>query len=181
MQAVEKFDTLLTRTYQMEYKPSDDQINPFVQIVEHKTRPRLEEIHLRNRYKRSLSALLRSKAVPGTLDKTHAVLNTLHKYENGLKGKVSLAAPTKEHKKLAALRQGRDPRMNEANAHFDKLEKENQGFNVGRHQGARPTSAVLAWRPRNPFLTYEKPTLTDAQEHVLAQKQLHAKIMTDRL
>ena len=97
MRAVEKFDTLMTRTYQMEYKPSDDPINPFVQVVEHKLRPRLEEVHLRNRYRRTLSALLNSKPIPETQDKTHAVLNTLHRYENGLQGKVSLAAPTKEH------------------------------------------------------------------------------------
>ena len=135
MQAVEKFDTLMSRTYQMEYKPSDDPINPFVQIVEHKLRPRLEEVHLRNRYRRTLSALLASKPLPDTQVKTHGVLNTLHRYENGLQGKVSLAAPTKDHQKYAALRKGRDPRMNEPNAHFDKLGKENQGFNVGRHEG----------------------------------------------
>ena len=84
MQAVEKFDTLMTRTYQLEYKPTADPINPYIQVVEHKTRPRLEEVHLRNRYRRTLSALLRSKPVPGTFDKTHAAFNTLHKYENGL-------------------------------------------------------------------------------------------------
>ena len=84
MQAVEKFDTLMSRTYQVEYKPSDDPINPFVQIVEHKLRPRLEEGHLRNRYRRTLSALLASKPLPDTQVKTHGVLNTLHKYENGL-------------------------------------------------------------------------------------------------
>ena len=97
MKGVEKFDTLMTRMYQMEYKPSDDPINPYVQVTEHKIRPRLEEVHLRNRYRRTLSALLRSKAVPGVLDKTHAALNTLHQYETGLKGKVAPSAPTKEH------------------------------------------------------------------------------------
>ena len=72
--------------------------------------------------------------------------------------------------------------MNEANAHFDKLDKENQGFNVGRHQGGgRPTSAILAWRPRIPFLTYEKPTLTHVQEHIHTNKRLHAKVMDDRV
>lgn len=98
MQATEKFDTLMSRTYQMEYKPSDDPINPFVHVVEHKLRPRLEEVHLRNRYRRTLSALLRSKPIADTHDKNHSVLNTLHRYENGLQGKVSQAAPTKEHR-----------------------------------------------------------------------------------
>lgn len=98
MNGVEKFDTLMTRTYQMEYKPTEDPINPFVNIIEHKLKPRLEEVHLRNRYRRTLSALLRSKPLKGYQDKTHAVLNTLHKYENGLQGKISQAAPTKEHK-----------------------------------------------------------------------------------
>jgi len=125
MSAVEKFDTLMTRMYQFEYKPSDCLINPFAQVVVHKTRPRLEEVHLRNRYRRTLSALLRSKPVPGFQDKTHSSLNTLHRYENGLQGKVSSAAPSKDHQNYAALRQGRDPRMNEPNAHFDRLVKEN--------------------------------------------------------
>ena len=94
---------------------------------------------------------------------------------------MSLAAPTKEHQKYAALRKGRDPRMDEPNAHFDKLGKENQGFNVGRHEGKRPTSAILAWRPRNPFLTYEKATLTDAQLEEMDSKKLHSTIMNDRV
>ena len=71
--------------------------------------------------------------------------------------------------------------MNEPNAHFDRLEKENQGFNIGRHEGQRPTSATLAWRPRNPFLTYEKPALTDAQIQEFDSKKLHATIMNDRV
>ena len=115
------------------------------------------------------------------MDKTHSVLKTLHRYENGLQGKVSQAAPSKEHRQYAALRKGRDPRMNEPNAHFDRLEKENQGFNVGRHEGQRPSTAVLAWRPRNPFLTYEKPVLTSGQLQELEGRQLHAKIMNERV
>ena len=35
-------------------------------------------------------------------------------------------------------------------------EKENLGFNAGRRTGKRPSTAVLAWRPETPFLTYEK-------------------------
>ena len=63
--------------------------------------------------------------------------------------------------------------MNEANAHFDRemekmrqrMEKENQGFNMGRHELQRPSTAILAWRPRNPFVTYEKAALTQAERH----------------
>ena len=40
---------------------------------------------------------------------------------------------------------------------------------------------MLAWRPRNPFLTYEKATLTNGQIQELENKQLHAKIMNDRV
>ena len=47
------------------------------------------------------------------------------------------------------------------------MEKENHGFNKGRHEGQRPSTAILAWRPRNPFLTYEKAALTKAQQHEL--------------
>jgi hypothetical protein len=120
MEKVEKFDTLLTQTYNVKYEPSLDLINPYIKIVEHKLKPRLEEIHMRNRYRRSLSALLNSKATDPILDRNHSSLNTLHTFEHRLQGKVSRAAPTKEHRNLDNLRQGRDPRMNEANAHFDR-------------------------------------------------------------
>ena len=115
-----KFQTLMSREYQMKYEPSGDAINPNFKIIEHKTRAPLHEIHRRNQYRRSLSALLNSRAPDPLLDKSHAVMNTLHHHEPHLQGKVSAAAPTKDHQKYAALRQGRDPRMNEANAHFDK-------------------------------------------------------------
>lgn len=52
---------------------------------------------------------------------------------------------------------------------------------MGRHERERPNTAVLAWRPRNPFLTYEKATLNDAQLYELENKKLHAKIMDDRV
>jgi len=119
MEKVDKFNTLLTQTYNVKYEPSLD-LNPYIKIVEHKLKPRLEEIHLRNRYRRSLSALLNSKATDPMLDKNHSSLNTLHTFEHRLQGKVSAAAPTKEQRNLNNLRQGRDPRMNEANAHFDR-------------------------------------------------------------
>ena len=86
----------MSRTYLVEYKPSND-INPFFKVMEHRTRPILAEVHHRNRYRRTLSALLNSKKVDGHLDKTHKSLNTLHKYEINLQNKVSLAAPTKAH------------------------------------------------------------------------------------
>ena len=120
MDNVETFDTLLMRTYELEYKPSGTPLHPFIKCVEHKDRARLEEIHIRNKYRRSLSALLAAKPVKSQNVKGHQALNTLHKFETNLRGKVSQAAPSKEHQKYAALRQGRDPRMNEANAHFDK-------------------------------------------------------------
>lgn len=75
--------------------------------------------------------------------------------------------------------------MNDANAHFDKLQaqmnKENLGFNVGRHDGKRPSTAVLAWRPNKPFLTYEQRCLTKGQEQDFNNKRLHAKVMNDRV
>lgn len=108
------------------------------------------------------------------MDKNHSALQTLHHFEKKLQGKVSDAAPTKDHKNLAALRKGRDPRMNEQNAHFDKLQaqamKENQGFNIGRHENQRPTTAVLTWRPKKPFLTYEKKVTTKGEDEVFYQK-----------
>ena len=146
----------MTRMYQVRFQPSDDPINPYVRVIEHKTRPRLTELALRDRYRRPLSALLSSKPVNPLKNRTGKSLNTLHAFETGLRGKVSAAAPSKDHQKYAALRQGRDPRMNEVNAHFDRLDKENHGFNMGRVYGDRPTTAVLAWRPNTPFLTYEK-------------------------
>ena len=98
---------------------------------------------------------------------------------------MSLAAPTKAHRNYAALRQGRDPRMNEANAHFDeeqaRLDKENQGFNMGRKKGQRPSSAIIRWRPTTPFLTFEKHPLNDAEKLEYLNKTLHAKVMNDRV
>ena len=104
MQHNPKFDTMLTRTYQARYEPSGCEINPYFLITEHKLRPRLEEIHKRNMYRRSLSQVLNSKANDPVMDKTHATLNTLHKFEKNMKGKVSVAAPTKDHQQLAAMR-----------------------------------------------------------------------------
>ncbi len=175
----------MSKTYHMEYEPSACQINPFVKVVEHKTRPRLEEVFKRNMYKRSLSALLNSKPTNKVIDKNHSALNTLQNFEHNMQGKISQAAPTKQHQKYAALRQGRDPRMNETNAYFDKqqalMNKENQGFNMGRHGIQRPSSAVIAWRPQNPFLTYEKTCLTNGEIENFTNKSLHAKIMNDRV
>ena len=179
-----KFDTLLSREYQMRYEPSACEINPSFKIIEHKARPFLHEVTRRYRYRRSLSALLNSKPIDPLLDKNHSAMNTLNNFESDLQQKVSAAAPTKEHQPLAALRQGRDPRMNKVNAHFDaehaRMNKENQGFNMGRHPPhKRPTTAVIAWRPRKPFLTFEKAFNTKGQQQVHDAKRLHAKIMND--
>jgi len=179
------FDTLMTRTYEVRYEPSACVINPFFKVVEHKTRPVLKEVEKRNMYRRSLSEVLNSKAADPVLDRNHSSLNTLHNFEPSLKSKVSLAAPSKEHQQYAALRQGRDPRMNEANAYFDKLrarmDKENQGFNAGRLNGQRPSTATLNWRPKKPFLTFEKACPTTAQEKDFNSKRLRAKVMNDRI
>ena len=50
---------------------------------------------------------------------------------------------------------------------------------MGRNYGQRPATSVLAWRPRNPFITYEKEFLSRAQVHEFDRKSLHAKIMDD--
>lgn len=71
--------------------------------------------------------------------------------------------------------------MNKPNAYFDKLMKENLGFNTGRHELKRPTTAVLAWRPKIPFLTFEKAMPTRGETELFNQKQLHAKVMNDRV
>ena len=104
MQSVKKFQTLMSETYQVKFEPSACQINPYLKVITHKTRPRLEEVNLRNRYRRSLSQLLNSKAVDPVMDKNHSSLGTLHRFENRLQGQVSKAAPSKEHQKYAALR-----------------------------------------------------------------------------
>ena len=119
MDQVQKFDTMMSRTYQLEYVPSEDD-NRYFKITEHKTRPYLHEVTERDQYRRTLAELLASRKVKGHLDKSHSSLNKLHKYEIMLQNKVSLAAPTKAHQNYAALRQGRDPRMNESNAYFDR-------------------------------------------------------------
>ena len=75
--------------------------------------------------------------------------------------------------------------MNESNAYFDKmlakLNKENQGINVGRLVGQRPSTAVQNWRPKDPFVTYEMAALTKAEEQELEQKRLINKIRNDRI
>ena len=75
--------------------------------------------------------------------------------------------------------------MDSPNAYFNKqqerLNKENQGFNVGRKAGERPSTAVQMWRPKNPFLTYEKPFPTKAMLKDFTQKRLHAKVMNERV
>lgn len=77
MDKVHTYDTLMSRTYHMEYEPSACPINPYVKVIEHKTRPRLEEVFKRDKYRRPLSALLNSKAHDPILDKNHSALNTL--------------------------------------------------------------------------------------------------------
>ncbi len=77
MDRVHIYDTMMSKTYHMEYEPSACQINPYVKVVEHKTRPRLEEVFKRNMYKRPLSALLNSKPTNKVIDKNHSALNTL--------------------------------------------------------------------------------------------------------
>jgi len=104
MEKVHKFETMMSRAYEVEYKPSACEINPYIRVIEHKLRPRLEEVNKRNMYRRSLSALLNSKAKDPLTDKSHSTLNTLHKFEHNLQTKVSQAAPTKDHQKYAALR-----------------------------------------------------------------------------
>ena len=74
--------------------------------------------------------------------------------------------------------------MNKPNAAFDyeqaKRNKENQGLNMGRHPfGKRPTTAVLAWRPKKPFVTFEKAFNMRGKQQELDEKHLHAKIMND--
>ncbi len=97
MDKVHTYDTLMSRTYHMEYEPSADQINPYVKVVEHKVRPRLEEVFKRDKYRRPLSALLNSRKTDPYLDKNHSTLNNLHSFEHTMQGKISQAAPTKEH------------------------------------------------------------------------------------
>ena len=75
--------------------------------------------------------------------------------------------------------------MNEANAHFDEIFdtflKENQGFNCGRHERGRPSTAILGWRPNKPFLTYERAPMTKGQNQVHTVKRMHSKVMNDRV
>ena len=97
MDQVHKYDTLMSQTYQLEYKPSGCKINPYALVIEHKLRPRLEEVHLRNRYRRSLSQLLNSKRTDDTFDKNRSFKDKLHKFESRLQGKISKAAPIKDH------------------------------------------------------------------------------------
>ena len=78
--------------------------DPYAKVIQHRLKPRLAEIHLRNRYRRSLSEVLNSKATDPTIDKNHSSLNTLHTFEEHLKVKVSLAAPTKDYRNLSNLR-----------------------------------------------------------------------------
>ena len=52
---------------------------------------------------------------------------------------------------------------------------------MGRHGIQRPSSAVIAWRPQNPFLTYEKTCLTNGEIENFTNKSLHAKVMNDRV
>ena len=55
MENVSKISSLLTETYSVEYKPSESKSNPYVKIIEHKVRPKLEDVFKRDRYRRSLS------------------------------------------------------------------------------------------------------------------------------
>lgn len=87
----------MTREYYMKYEPAACPINPSFKVVQHKTRAYLHEVNDRNRYRRSLSALLNSRPVDPLLDRSHNVLNNLHNYEQHLSTKVSAAAPSKDH------------------------------------------------------------------------------------
>ena len=76
-----KFDTLLSREYQMRYEPSANDDNPTFKVVEHKTRPLIHDVTKSYPYRRSLSALLNSKKGDPIFDKNYS---ELHTYEASL-------------------------------------------------------------------------------------------------
>ena len=78
MENVVKFCTLMTETYEVKYEPSLCEFTSHVRVIEHKTRPRLEEIKLRERYHRPLSAVLASRPRDPAMDKNHSSMHTLH-------------------------------------------------------------------------------------------------------
>ena len=85
MNQVEKIETLMSTTYHVEYKPSACIINPYFKLVQHRTRPCLATVLLRDKYpRRSLSAVLNEKAVNPLTNKAQSSLNTLHQFETNL-------------------------------------------------------------------------------------------------
>ena len=102
--------TLLTETKWCRFEPSEDLMNPYLQIITHKKRPVLAEVINPNRMRRSLSALLNSKKADPLIDDDPSMLNNLHTFEETHQGKVSTKAPNKKQRPFSSLRQGRDPR-----------------------------------------------------------------------
>ena len=73
--------TLLTETKWCRFEPSEDLMNPYLQIITHKKRPVLAEVLNPNRMRRSLSALLNSKKADPLIDDDPSMLNNLHTFE----------------------------------------------------------------------------------------------------
>ena len=74
--------TLMSETKWCRFEPSDDLLNPYLQIVTHKNRPVLAEVLNPNRIRRSLSALLNSKKVDPLIDDDPSFINTLENFES---------------------------------------------------------------------------------------------------
>ena len=123
--------TLLTETKWCRFEPSEDLLNPYLQIITHKDKPVLADMMNPNKQmKRSLSALLNSKKTDPLIDDDPSFMNNLHAFEGRNVQTVSSKAPNKNQRPFSSLRQGRDPRT----------------------QGKRV---------RRPFLTYEKAPLNN--------------------
>ena len=88
--------TLLSETKWCRFEPSEDLLNPYLQIVTHKRRPVLAELLDPRKKRRSLSALLNSKKTDPLIDDDPAFLNNLHAFESTHQQKVSGKAPNKE-------------------------------------------------------------------------------------
>ena len=103
--------TLLHETKWCRFEPSDDLMNPYLQIITHKTKPVLSEVlDPTKQPRRSLSALLNSRKRDPLTDDDPAFLDNLHAFESKHVQKVSGKAPTKNPRPFSSLRQGRDPR-----------------------------------------------------------------------
>ena len=98
--------TLLTDVKWCRFEPSDDLMNPYLQIITHKTRPVLSEVLNPNIKRSSLSALLNSKKVDPLVEKESKFFNNLHKFERTHVQSVSTKAPTKNVRPYSSLRAG---------------------------------------------------------------------------